>query len=400
MKLKVDFLNLGWYISVLLLFIYSFTQIDLGLTLTRLSIWQEIQTRFQYIGYFNRPLSAALCLSILILLTVFYFLQAKRAAVTPENTKQVWLVIIITALILWLAYNAFSYDLFNYVFDAKILTFYHLNPYNYKALDFPNDPMLGFMHWTHRLYPYGPAWLAITLPVSILGFQKLVLTLLLFKALIIAGYFMCCWSIFQIFKKIEGKELVLPLVLFALNPLVLVEGLVSAHNDLLMMGVALVAVVFLLERKLWPAWLLLVLSIGLKFATGALLPIFFWLTFFPPKKPDLNKILLYCGLLMAFSVIAASIRTEIQPWYLLYVLPFAALSYKTKWFYWPVTVLSLGLLLQYLPYLYLGNWDPPVPAIKFWLTISLLAIGALYIVVSFLIRPRTNAIITPKDHHA
>ena len=81
-------ISFGWIVSILLLFLYSFTQIDLGLTLTRLSWWQTIQRNFQLIGYFNRPLSTGFYLGILLLLFVFYVLLlwlAKKDKLLPKN---------------------------------------------------------------------------------------------------------------------------------------------------------------------------------------------------------------------------------------------------------------------------------------------------------------------------
>ena len=123
-----------------------------------------MQKFFQQIGYFNRPLSAVLYSVIVISMFTFYILFLKLARVNLINKKQLWILILITTAILTFSYNAFSYDLFNYIFDAKIVTFYQQNPYIHKALDYLGDPMLSFMHWTHRYYPYGPIWLALTIP--------------------------------------------------------------------------------------------------------------------------------------------------------------------------------------------------------------------------------------------
>jgi len=65
---------IAWLAAVLALLLYSFTQIDLGLTLTRASYWQPIQKAFQQIGYFQRPLSTLLFLLILFFLFGLYFL--------------------------------------------------------------------------------------------------------------------------------------------------------------------------------------------------------------------------------------------------------------------------------------------------------------------------------------
>ena len=369
---KTDWLSLSWILIIFGLFIYSFTQIDLGLTLTQLSVWQVIQRNFQYIGYFNRPLSTLIYLFLVIILFILYYLIIKSA--DRFGIKKIWQLIIITAIFLWLSYNAFSYDLFNYIFDAKIFTYYHLNPYIYKALDFSNDPMLGFMHWTHRVYPYGPVWLAITIPLSYLGFQKLLLTIYLFKGVAALSYLLSCWSIYKILEKINPTKKITGLVLFAFNPLVIIESLVSAHNDIVMLALVLWAFVLVLNQEKVKIGFGLLLSIGIKFATGILAPIFLYISI---KKESLNsKLFLYCGLLMLVVFIAVSLRTELQPWYLLYLLPFVVLA-DSEWFFWPVMILSFGLLLHYVPYLFAGNWDPPLPMIKNIITYSSVIIGLI-----------------------
>ena len=368
----------GWVTAIFFLFIYSFTQIDLGLTLTRLSFWQVIQTDFQKIGYFNRPLSTALFLLIIFMLYVLYFLilhQIKRGNLTE---KVIWRLIIFTAVLLWFSYNAFSYDLFNYIMDAKMVTFYGKNPYTHKALDFPGDPMLGFMHWTHRYYPYGPLWLLVTIPLSFLGFQKLLPTMILFKGLAIASYLVCSFFVYKILEKTSPNDKFLGLTIFSFNPLVVIESLVSAHNDVLMMALVLVAFWFLLKKKYLTAWFFLFFSGGIKFVTFSLIPVFVLIIWNQRRKTIIwwEKMAFLCLSLMIGAVLLAIKRDELKPWYILYPLTFLPfLPYN--WIFWPITGLSLGALLHYAPFLYLGNWNPPVPSIKFWLTIGFLLAGFL-----------------------
>jgi hypothetical protein len=52
-----------YFIASLSLFLYSYTQVDLNLTLSRVSLWQTIQRAFQYVGYFQRPVSTVWYLS-------------------------------------------------------------------------------------------------------------------------------------------------------------------------------------------------------------------------------------------------------------------------------------------------------------------------------------------------
>lgn len=376
-KKLATLLTSSWILTIVVLFFYSFTQIDLGLTLTRASWWQAIQRNFQFIGYFKRPLSTGLYLSILSLLFVFYFLILRGVKHGWLGRKKIWFLILITAGILWLSYNAFSYDIFNYIFDAKVITFYQQNPYEHKALDFPGDPMLGFMHWTHRLYPYGPTWLVLTVPLSVLGFQKLLPTMILLKGLAVFGYLISCWAIDKILAKISPKTRLIGLSIFAFSPLVIIETLVSAHNDIWMMALALLGFWYLLEKKSLFAWLMLALSAGVKFATILLFPIFLLISFWQKQKKEINweKIWQFSFFLMVAAVLMAIRRDELKPWYLLYLSPFLALDAEKKWLFWPVTGLSFGALLHYAPFLYSGNWDPPVPEIKAKVTLVFFLVG-------------------------
>ena len=142
-----------YFLVIFALFLYSFTQIDLSLTFSRIDFLRNLVKSFQYIGYFNRPISTYIYVGLLALLFGFYIYFLKLAQNKRIKRDLVWKLIIATIVILLFSYNAFSYDLFNYIFDAKIFTHYHMNPYLHKALDFPGDPMLSFMRWTHRAYP-------------------------------------------------------------------------------------------------------------------------------------------------------------------------------------------------------------------------------------------------------
>src|SRR5689334_11792179 len=85
---------IGFYLLVIFgLFLYSFTQIDLGLTMTRASLFTEIQKSFQHVGYFDRPLSTSLVIVLYILLFAFYIyfiFAARKKLLTP---KRFWVII-------------------------------------------------------------------------------------------------------------------------------------------------------------------------------------------------------------------------------------------------------------------------------------------------------------------
>ena len=374
------YLIFAWVVIAVLLLLYSFTQVDLGLTLTRISIWTQIQKSFQYIGYFNRSLSALLYCSIVVLLTTLYGLTLWVAKKNNLERKTFWTIIIILSIVLFFSYNALSYDFFNYIFDAKIFTHYNENPYLKKALDYPGDPMLGFMHWTHRTYPYGPVWLGLTIPLSFLGAGYFLMTFYLFKMLVVAAFLGTVYFLEKVLTLIDVKRKYFALALFALNPLTIVESLVSGHNDIVMMFLALAALYFLLSKRVVVAIIFLLLSIGVKFATIFLIPAFLYTFYMYYKKKALNHkifaLLSIGGMLL--PIILASVRTNFQPWYLLFVLPLVPLLAYKKYIYIPAFVMSFVGLIYYAPFLYSGNWDDPIPKI----INSLIIIGVVLSVFS------------------
>jgi hypothetical protein len=370
----------GYILAIILLFLYSFTQVDLSLTLSRFSYWQSLQRYFQYIGYFERPVSTLIYVLIILSLFVFYFLFLS-SGFAGKRKVEIRNLIGLTAIILLFSYNAFSYDLFNYIFDAKIITFYHDNPYIHKALDYPSDPMLSFMHWTHRTYPYGPAWLVITVPLSLLGFQFFLPTFLLFKSLATASFLGTVYFLGRIARRLYPQDWTFIVTSFAFNPLVLVESLVSAHIDIVMMFFAVLSFYLLIGKRYVASSFIFILSILIKFATVFLLPIYVLVIYLQLKKKevDYNTILHFCLLLMLASVVAQTVRTNFQPWYLLEVLPFAALLARRFYILAPLFIISLFSLLNYVPFLYLGNWNAPVPEILLWLNISGILLAVLSI---------------------
>jgi hypothetical protein len=373
---------IGYLIAVLGLFFYSFTQIDLGLTLSQVSVWQTLEKFFKNIGYFQRPLSSFIFIIIVLLLFIFYLLILNAALKKKISKKTIWTLIIATAVVFTFSYNAFSYDLFNYIFDARIVTYYQQNPYLHKALDFTSDPMLSFMHWTHRLYPYGPTWLGLTIPLSYVGMQFFLPTFFVFKMLISASFLGTAYFVGKITRKFSAENELFNVCFFALNPLVVVEALVSAHNDMAMIFLSMWSIYLLMNNKYVRSIIVFILSVGVKFATGFIFPIYLLIAYLQKKKKEINwqSMFVFMTLIMIIPVVLASYRTNFQPWYLLNVLPFAALVSRKDYIFIFCVIISLFAVFQYLPFLYLGNWDNPVPLILFWMLIGSVIISAFFTV--------------------
>lgn len=363
LSLKHYALLIGFAIPLIGLLLYSYTQIDLSLAISRIEALQQLVRSFQQIGYFERPLSANLFLVTIISLYAFYILFLVLSYKKKLSKYFTWLLIGLSAFILTFSYNAFSYDIFNYIFDAKIITNYGDNPYFQKALDYPEDPMLSFMRWTHREYPYGPVWLGLTVPLSFLGFQLFIPTFILFKLFMVASFVGSLYFIGKILQEVAKEREVQGLVFFGLNPLILIESVVSAHIDIVMMFFALWATYLFVQNKHGLSYILLFLSIGIKFVTAVLLPIF--IIVHRMKRMHINihweVVFSACTILLIGGVIAQTSRGNFQPWYLIDALAFAALISHRYYILIPTIVVSFFALMNYLPFLFYGNWDKPIP---------------------------------------
>ncbi len=382
---KLTLIIFGYFVVIAALFLYSYTQVDLSLTLSRASIYQTIEKYFQYIGYFNRPLSTYIFCAIIISLFIFYgifLLLAKQKKIT---ISVFWKIIIPVSFILALSYNAFSYDLFNYIFYTKIILHYHQNPYFVTALDFPKDPMLSFMHWTHNTYPYGPFWLVLTVPLGFLGLNYFLTTFFLFKVFSAFCFIGTVYFVNKILKKIAPDYSAFGTIFYALNPLVLIESLVSAHNDVAMIFLAVIGFYFLIEKKWILGTITVILSVLTKQATVFLLLPFllYSLSILTKKKFFSEKwFIKSCALVTVLGFFAVITKIEIQPWYLLWFLPFVIFAKPQKLILWLVCGFTLGTLLRYVPFLWQGDWNGQASFVKLVVTVSMpvvfLILGILF----------------------
>jgi len=307
-----------------------------------------------YFGYYQRFWSMLIYVFFILALFYFYFYFQKKKF---NVLRTAFLIGIITLF----SYPFLSHDFFNYLFDAKILTFYGKNPYQFSALDFSNDSWTRFMHWTHRTYPYGPTFLAITAIPSFFSFGKFFLAFFLFKLTWFLFYFLMVYLSYKVNKKWS--------LILSFHPLIIVEGLINNHNDLLALSLSVIAVYFLVKKKnKISSFVFFVFSGGIKYLS---LP-FILLVF---NKKLINILSLF---LVFMLTIYLTFFREIQPWYFLTFFAFypffSKLIERLKFFF-------AGLLFSYFPYLFLGGWDSLEKINQKHIIISVfLAVNLIYLI--------------------
>lgn len=165
-------------------------------------------------------------------------------------------------------------DSYAYVAYARLYALYGQNPYvclpAYLAL--AKDPTVPFLFWNLPTV-YGPLWTLLTATVvavlhaAPLWPQVLAMKFIEAFALVLAAF--AGRRVAESFAPGRGD---LAFLALGLNPLLLLEGPGSGHNDLLMMALLLAGVALQRRGRFGPAALLLGVSIGIKFVTLLAVP--------------------------------------------------------------------------------------------------------------------------------
>jgi hypothetical protein len=163
--------------------------------------------------------------------------------------------------LIWL-YPVTATDLFQYVMRARVRVVYNANPMTVPPSRFPDDSLLPFVgEWKDTLSPYGPAWELLAAGVAALGFSGPVSGALAYKTVTLLAYLACI----GILSRGTGGD-TRALVFFAWNPLVLLQGLGNGHNDVVMLGWLLLALV---SWERFGNWLIATVALSLAVLTKA-----------------------------------------------------------------------------------------------------------------------------------
>lgn len=368
----------AYSISLGLFSLFSYALTAPNLVLSSWAPYWQFQTWMWQTFFNNRPLLAGTYAALLILIwSSFTALASQLQRQNTTSWRMVWVCIAAVVLPLIFSSTALSYDVFNYIFNAKMVMVYHANPHIQVALDFPNDPWVRFMHNTHTPAPYAWGWTLWSLIPYSLGLGKFVLTWIWFKL----------WAVLSllllglVYQRFSPQSPPKWWWVVLLNPLVLLEIVATNHNDLWMMVPALMSFWLLIPKKtaansgtVTASALSLLASISTKLATIILLPIWAVILVNPSLKKRLPQIVnqmlpwwpLWATLGMALPLLTNRAQ-QFHPWYLSWPLVWLPLiswhKNQLKWQTWIAGLLigfSVSSTFRYLPYFYFGNFEPPV----------------------------------------
>ncbi len=170
-----------------------------------------------------------------------------------------------------------SDDVFSYILYGRISAVHGANPLISTPADFANDPFLTLVFWRDVRSVYGPVWLLLSAGVSWLAEGlggSLALYVVLFKLLGFAAHLTNAWLIWRILGRLAPERRLQGTLLYAWNPLCLLEFCASGHNDAVMLTLLLLAVYWLLLEWEVAALVAFGLSISIKYVPLVLVPFY------------------------------------------------------------------------------------------------------------------------------
>lgn len=362
------FLLIFYIVTLCILSVFSWGFVDLNFPLSM----NFIQSQLVWI---HPGLTTFLYCILVILLFISYGFTLRTISEKKMSLKSLLLIISSSVVILLFAFPGFSYDMFNYIATAKVTFLYKENPYVVMPMEIQNEPMLTFMHAANKVALYGIAWIGMTGIPFVLGLNNLLLTVFTFKAFVFVFYVLVIILIWKLSDK-NMKSI----ALFALNPLVLFDILVSSHNDVVMMALALGSFYFFKKEKIVVSILLMLLSVFIKFATAALIPVYVYLLYLHVKERKISwpTIWKYSAIAMYGMFFLSPLREEIYSWYLIWPLTFVSLIPENKLLTWITFGFSFGLPFRIAPYIYTLSWAGITPLVKTLVTFIPPSLASLY----------------------
>ena len=226
-------------------------------------------------------------LTFLGLLGVYaYSIRRVTQLSETERTQQRWLLLLLGgtflfSVTLFLQPMLFSDDVFTYVISGRIFALYHADPFNTAPAQFATDP---YLRWViaGRNAPnlYGPLWYYISSLLVSIGGNNQVLTLLLFKSLAILSHLLNIVLVWGILSRITPERRVLGTLLYAWNPLILIELAGSGHSEGVLLVLLFLALrLYVAHGGFWfrmTAFLLFGFALSMNLIVALFVPLFLW----------------------------------------------------------------------------------------------------------------------------
>jgi hypothetical protein len=192
-----------------------------------------------------------------------------------------------------------SHDIFVYASSSRLMATYHANPYFVPILAYPHDPFYTLNYWANSTSPYGPLWSATCFLWGLILVPQATAYVLTFRLFALAVHLVNTWLVATTLRTSGQSNRIVTLgtLLYAWNPLVVLESCLGGHNDVFMITFLLLGILLSIRaekagfltapRGYLPPIVAFTLAALVKFTTLPVLVLFMlmlaWRAF-PPKS--------------------------------------------------------------------------------------------------------------------
>jgi hypothetical protein len=167
-----------------------------------------------------------------------------------------------------------SSDIYAYAGWGRMLVMHGWSPYAHTLASLAdiNDPA-GLIAPVAATSTHGPVWIAlVSTIVALLSGAGLWWQILALKVLAALALIAAAVGAREVARSFDAGRSNLTALAIGLNPLFLIEGPGNGHNDVLMIALMLAGIVFCQRERPRAGYLLVGLSIGIKFVSAAIVP--------------------------------------------------------------------------------------------------------------------------------
>jgi len=253
------------------LFLYFF----LGF-LTRNLLGGEMDTllsRFPESFFFITDFSYLLFLFYTLVL-IWTVRQSKSVSIRPSY----WVIAIVFFLlfctILLTIPPLTSQDVFWNLFQGKIFTHYQQNPYLVTPQEFSEDSYLGLIRvWQDFPMTHGPIWTLLVSTVSILTSHNLSSSLFILRMILFIILGLVIGLTVLVVRRVNPRWSFLAFIALSWQPLLLIETINGAHNDILIGLTAILGLFLIFQGRYFQGFAVLWIGVLVKYVILLLIPL-------------------------------------------------------------------------------------------------------------------------------
>lgn len=170
--------------------------------------------------------------------------RAKDQGEDRQVWRLIWLGGIVAGIVFVLAPTMLSNDIFSYANYGRLMVTYHANPYFIPPNAYPHDPIYRYNNWPQTIAVYGPISLVFSALLELIAGIDPVGYVLTFRLFAFAAHLVNIFLVMAILRTMGRSPRIVKVgtLLYAWNPLVLLESCLSGHNDILMVTFLLLGV--------------------------------------------------------------------------------------------------------------------------------------------------------------